>query len=154
SELTPAASHIASAAYRSGGSLGAMAALLSSSSPNGLVDRATTLNLLALRNDRQLHEAAVLRADLELNKASIDAEVANQERQLALMAKRKQDAERALAPVGGQPTTGPRGGVATATPAPRRADGSWPPESCSINDPTTSGCITPRMLHALQQAKA
>src|SRR5439155_8036837 len=43
---------------------------------------------------------------------------------------------------------------ATAAAAPRRSNGSWPAESCSINDPTTSGCITPRMLHALQQAKA
>ncbi|MDG4764988.1 hypothetical protein O7632_12890 [Solwaraspora sp. WMMD406] len=43
---------------------------------------------------------------------------------------------------------------ASATPAPRNANGSWPSESCSINDPTTSGCITPRTLHALNQAKA
>ncbi|MFY1637154.1 coiled-coil domain-containing protein [Solwaraspora sp. WMMB335] len=43
---------------------------------------------------------------------------------------------------------------AAATPAPRNANGSWPAESCSVDDPTTSGCITPRTLHALNQAKA
>ena len=29
-----------------------------------------------------------------------------------------------------------------------------PNESCVVNDPTTGGCITPRTLHALQQAQA
>lgn len=47
------------------------------------------------------------------------------------------------------------GGSASAESAPRNSDGSWPPESCSVNDPTPAdGCITPRTLHALQQAKA
>ena len=31
---------------------------------------------------------------------------------------------------------------APAKAAPRNSDGSWPKESCTINDPTTSGCIT------------
>jgi hypothetical protein len=159
-EIAPAAGRIALMAYRNGGSLGNVSALLSNSgSPDALVDRATTLNLIALRSDRRLHELATLRSDLQSHKAAIDAEVANQERQLGEMAKKKQDAERALASNGGgQPTTGPpsSGGSATATaaPAPRGSNGSWPSESCSIKDPTTSGCITPRLLHALQQAKA
>ncbi|WP_449701866.1 hypothetical protein [Actinoplanes sichuanensis] len=44
----------------------------------------------------------------------------------------------------------------TAQPAPRNADGSWPEESCSIRpDPTTNtGCVTPRLLHLVQQATA
>jgi hypothetical protein len=152
--LTPTATHIAAAAYRSGGSLRNASALLASASPNGFVDRAATLNMLTLRNDRTLHNLAALRAQLESAKAAIDAEVANQEKQLAVMAKKKQDAERALASYGGQPAQGPSGGTATASAAPRRSDGSYPSESCSVNDPTTSGCITPRMLHALQQAQA
>jgi hypothetical protein len=41
-----------------------------------------------------------------------------------------------------------------AKPAPRNSDGSWPKESCTVNDPTTSGCITPRLLNAYQQAQA
>jgi peptidoglycan DL-endopeptidase CwlO len=158
-EIAPAAGRIALMAYRNAGSLGNMSALLSSSgSPDALVDRATTLNLIALRSDRQLHELATLRADLQSHKAAIDSEVANQERQLGAMAKKKQDAERALASNGGgQPTAGPSSGgsaTATATAAPRGSNGQWPAESCSIKDPTTSGCVTPRLLHALQQAKA
>ena len=41
----------------------------------------------------------------------------------------------------------------SAQPAPRNPDGSFPPEKCTIKDPTTSGCLTPRTLHALQQAR-
>ena len=41
-----------------------------------------------------------------------------------------------------------------AKAAPRNSDGSWPKESCTINDPTTSGCITPRLLNAYQQSRA
>ncbi len=42
----------------------------------------------------------------------------------------------------------------SAVPAPRNPDGSWPEDTCSIRpDPTTgSGCITPRLLHLIQQA--
>jgi hypothetical protein len=44
----------------------------------------------------------------------------------------------------------------SAEPAPRKPDGSWPDETCSIRpDPTTgSGCITPRLLHLIKQAAA
>jgi hypothetical protein len=44
--------------------------------------------------------------------------------------------------------------VRKPTAARRRADGTWPSEGCSIPDPTSSGCLTPRTLHALQQTKA
>ncbi|GGK99554.1 hypothetical protein [Mangrovihabitans endophyticus] len=41
-----------------------------------------------------------------------------------------------------------------AVPAPRNPDGSWPHEDCTIHpDPTTgTGCVTPRLLHLVQQA--
>jgi hypothetical protein len=46
--------------------------------------------------------------------------------------------------------------LGTAEPAPRNADGSWPEEGCAIRpDPTTgTGCVTPRLLHLIQQATA
>jgi hypothetical protein len=47
----------------------------------------------------------------------------------------------------------PAPGPPRAAPAPRNPDGSYPRESCRLNDPTTSGCITARNLHALQQAR-
>ncbi|MDG4760374.1 hypothetical protein [Micromonospora sp. WMMD710] len=43
--------------------------------------------------------------------------------------------------------------LGTAEPAPRNSDGSWPEENCAIRpDPTTgTGCVTPRLLHLVQQ---
>jgi peptidoglycan DL-endopeptidase CwlO len=153
--LLPQAQTIAVTAFRTGGDLGAAAALLSTSSPGGIVAGATQIRVLALSNDRRLHRLNELRRELRDMKAATDAEVATQQQQVAVMAKKKQEAERALAAVGGRAT----GGFVNATsplavPAPRRADGTWAPESCIIDDPTTSGCITPRMLHAMQQAKS
>lgn len=154
--LAATVADLASRAYRSGGDLQEASALLSSDSPTGFLDRMTTLSVIGSYNARALHELTELRADVSKAKAAIDAELANQEKQLAEMAKRKQAAERALASTGGgQVVTGHTGtSPGSATPAPRNSDGSWPPQSCSVNDPTTTGCITPRMLHALQQAKA
>jgi len=148
------AAGIAATAYRTG-KLGTASAMLDSVSPDRFLDRATVLHGVAARNDQKLRELNRLRKELAAARAKIDAEVKLQEQQVAAMAKKKQDTEKALAAVGGRAA----GGYVTATsplakPAPRRADGSWPSESCTIDDPTTSGCLTPRTLHALQQAKA
>jgi len=153
--LLPTTRSIALTAYRTGGSLGTASALLASASPTGFVDRVSTIRTLALDNDRRLHRLNTLRRELADAKSAVDAEVGQQERQLAIMVKKRQEAEKALAAVGGKAT----GGYVSATsplaqPAPRRADGTWASESCIINDPTTTGCITPRMLHALQQTQA
>ena len=69
-------------------------------------------------------------------KRPLDAEIAEERRQLAVMLRQKQAAEQALALVGGAVT----GGFVSAThrsprPAPRDADGSWPPQTCSIRRP-------------------
>jgi peptidoglycan DL-endopeptidase CwlO len=124
--------------------------LLSSISPDNFVDRVTAVNTLAIRNDKLLRQYGQLTRELADGKAAIDEEVAKQERQLAEMEKRKKDAERA---VGGVQTTGFGGRSATAAPAPK-VNGKWPAERCSQNDPTTSGCLTPRTLHAYNQTKA
>ena len=83
---------------------------------------------------------------------ALNAEIAVQQQQVAELAKRKADAEKALG--NSSPTGGFTGGPASASPAPRNPDGSWPPEKCSVKDPTTSGCVTPRMLHAYNEARA
>jgi peptidoglycan DL-endopeptidase CwlO len=146
-------SSIAVAAYRSGG-LRTAAALLSSDSPDTFLDRATSLSMINTNNDRQLHKLHALQKERGDAKKAIDAEVANQQTQVNIMAKKKDDAEKALVLAGGKPT----GGFVSATspvaqPAPRNPDGSWPTEKCIIDDPTTTGCITARMLHAYQQAR-
>ncbi|ASW56172.1 hypothetical protein [Plantactinospora sp. KBS50] len=152
---TQTVGNLADAAYRTG-RLGPMAALLNAGSPDGFIDAAARLQAVASNEDRQLRALLDTRDQESLAKEAIDKEVAEQRTQVAVMAKRKQQAERALAASGGGGSTSGTGGTssATAKPAPRNADGSWPAESCSVNDPTTSGCITPRTLHAMNEAKA
>ncbi|MFU8872974.1 hypothetical protein [Micromonospora sp. SL4-19] len=151
---------IAAVAYRTG-RLGTAAALLSSNSPEGFLDRAAALQQVAAHEDRALRDLIDTRDEATQTQAALNGEIQEQRKQVAVMAKRKQQAERALEVANNRPTTSTGGGSvqgtsrANATPAPRNADGSWPAESCSVNDPTpANGCITPRMLHALQQAKA
>ncbi|WP_346538905.1 hypothetical protein [Micromonospora sp. DPT] len=151
---------IAGVAYRTG-RLGPVSALLNSSSPEGFLDRAAALETVASNEDRELRNLMQTRDDATRTRAALDKEIVEQRKQIAVMAKRKQQAERALAVAAAdKPATrdsGSTGGTSTANArsAPRNPDGSWPAESCSVNDPTpANGCITPRMLNALQQAQA
>ncbi|MGW5668543.1 coiled-coil domain-containing protein [Micromonospora sp. NPDC003776] len=150
---------IAAVAYRSG-RLGTASALLGSTSPEGFLDRAAALSQVAANEDRALRELLDTRDQATRTQAALNAEIQEQRKQVAVMAKRKQQAEQALEVANKRAATsdgsGTRGtSTANATPAKRNPDGSWPPESCSVNDPTPAdGCITPRTLHALQQAKA
>jgi hypothetical protein len=152
--LTVEVNAVAAQSYRLG-RLGPVSVLLNSASPEEFLERAARLDLIAQRDGRHLRALAEAQEQAARAKAAIDYEVAEQEKQLAIMAKRKQEAERALAAV----SSGSSGGFINpnsplAKPAPRNSDGSWPSESCTVDDPTTSGCITPRTLHALNQAKA
>ncbi|GAA3346263.1 hypothetical protein GCM10020358_56620 [Amorphoplanes nipponensis] len=149
--------------YRTG-RLGAMTALITADSTRSMLDRAQTLETIAVKQDRALRDLKDSKAKQEQAKAAIDAAISDQQRQLTVMAKRKSQAENALKVAnaangssgsssddGG--STGGGGSSSLAAPAPRNSDGSLPSESCSVNDPTTSGCITPRTLHAMQEAK-
>jgi hypothetical protein len=152
--LEQQANEIAMTSYRIG-NLSALQAVLNSNSPEGMIDRATTLHVLANRNDERLREVKRLRDRAAAAKAGIDVEVANQQRHADAMMVRKREVEKALASVGGGATSGySNANAPLARPAPRRADGSWPAERCVLDDPTTNGCLTARTLHALQQAKA
>jgi hypothetical protein len=151
-ELTEQANAVATAIYK-GGRLTGVIALLGSGSPDDFLERATTLQAQIGRDDRTLHELNQTRARYVEQLAAIDTEVQTQATQLAALDKHKKDVEKALATAGSTPSGGFSGGSASATPAPRNPDGSWPHESCSVPDPTTSGCLTPRTLHALQEAR-
>src|SRR5581483_7262356 len=141
------------AAYK-GGRIRGLTVLLGSGSVSDFLDRATRLRAQLLHDDRTLRDLRAARDRYAQQRAAIDAEVATQRNQLAQMDTRRKQAEKALADAkAGAATTGPGGGTASAAPAPRNADGSWPKESCSIPDPTTSGCLTPRTLHAYQEAR-
>ena len=145
---------IANRSYRLGRT-STVTMLLESSSPDVFLERVQRLDMMAQLDSATLTQ---YRADLsraQQAKAAIDQEITEQQKQVAALTKKKKEAEIALASVGGG---GAAGGFLDANSplakaAPRNADGSWPKESCVINDPTTSGCITPRMLNAYQQAR-
>ena len=141
--------------YRTG-RLGPMSALLSADSTGSLMDRAETLESLAVKQDATLRDLKNTRTAQAQAKLAIDGAVREQEKQLNAMARRKAQAENALkAANAGREASSPGGSgkSSSADPAPRNSDGSLPHEGCTVDDPTTDGCITPRLLHAMQQAQ-
>ncbi|MEV0425443.1 coiled-coil domain-containing protein [Micromonospora sp. NPDC049836] len=153
--LRPQVSAIAAQSYRTG-RIGAMAMLLESRSPDSFVQRAAGLDELNLVNAQKLAAINTAKTRAEQAKLALDAEVREQQKLTNAMAREKAAAEKALKLVGGLGFTG---GLVSATsrvaaigPG-RTADGDWKSESCSENDPTTSGCITPRTLHAYKEVK-
>jgi hypothetical protein len=142
-------------AYKTG-RVGVIGAMLNASSPDNFLQRAEALDRMTQRDQGGLERLMAAKYKATATKSNIDQEVAEQAAQTAEMAKRKLAAEKALAAVGGgQRTNVNTTGAATAKPAPRNPDGSWPKESCSISDPTPAdGCITPRTNHALNEGKA
>jgi hypothetical protein len=146
---------VAARAYRLG-RFNTMTLLLNSSSPDTFLERAYRLDSMA-QLDAQVLTRYRQEADLAKRaKQDIDLEVNEQKKQVTVLAARRKQAENALAAAGGGAVAG--GFVSAnsplAKPAPRNSDGSWPKESCTVDDPTTSGCITPRLLNAYQQARA
>ncbi|MEU4477201.1 hypothetical protein AB0F68_03900 [Micromonospora sp. NPDC023966] len=153
--LSPQVTQIAAQSYRTG-RMGAMAMLLESNSPDSFVQRASALDELNLFNAQRLAAINAAKTRAEQAKIALDAEVREQEKQKNAMAREKAETEKALKLVGGLGFTG--GLVAATSPVARvgpgrTADGDWKPESCSEDDPTTSGCITPRTLHAYKEVK-
>ncbi|MEV8511041.1 hypothetical protein [Dactylosporangium sp. NPDC051484] len=144
---------IAAAAYRTGGKVRLAAALVNTDSPEQFMDRVLLVNEIALYNDRVIGRLTKIEARLAEAKKAVDEEVARQQAQADIQAKKKADAEAALAKMRGRADGYVSVNSPLANPAPRNADGSWPKENCIIDDPTTSGCITPRMLHSAQEAR-
>ncbi|MFC7530557.1 coiled-coil domain-containing protein [Actinoplanes sp. GCM10030250] len=152
--LTGQVNEVANRLYQMG-RISTMSLLLNSASPDNFIDRVQSLDVLAQIDSGTL---AQYQEDIETSKKAkiaLDAEIIEQRKQVNVMARKKREAELALAEVGG----GAAGGFVSANSpaakaAPRNSDGSWPKESCTVKDPTSSGCITPRTLHAFQEAKA
>ena len=146
---------VAGRSYRLG-RFNTLSMLLSASSPDTFLERAQRLDMMAQFDGRALTRYREAVDRYTRAKAALDLEIKEQEKQVTVLAKKKEEAELALASIGGGAVAG--GFISAnsplAKPAKRNADGSWPRESCTVNDPTTSGCITPRMLNAYQQARA
>lgn len=152
-ELAPrqaAFDEIVQQSYKTG-RLGPMSALLTAGSAGGFLDRAETLETVAVKEKAALGDLQNTRDAQAKAKLAIDATVRDQQKQVNLMARRKAQAEGALkAANAGQddPQPGDGGSSKTATAFSGGGDG------CTVNDPTSGGCITPRLLHAMQQAQA
>jgi len=146
---------IVNRAYRLGRT-NTMTLLLKSTSPDSFLERIQQIDMLAQLDGQILAQYQDDLTKARLAKAAVDKEIIEQQKQVTALTKKKKEAELALGSVGGG---GAAGGFVSvnsplAQPAPRNSDGSWPKESCTVNDPTSDGCITPRTLHAMQQAKA
>jgi hypothetical protein len=140
-------------AYKTG-RVGVLGVMLNATSPDDFLSKAMAFNKITQRDQVRLEQLADAKRRAAEAKLAIDEEIRKQTEATAEMAKRKTAAERALAAVGGGATRGwldPNSRA--ATPAPRNVDGGWPAEWCSINDPTTAGCITPRTNHAMREAQ-
>ncbi|RSM42181.1 hypothetical protein DMB66_55035 [Actinoplanes sp. ATCC 53533] len=152
--LIPQVQAVAGQQYRTG-SISAMSFLLKSETPGGFVQKAISLAEINRVNDGKLRELNAAIADVAAAKDRLDREVKAQRQSLAVMSKQKEAAEKALAVVGGKSLTG--GYVSAKSPvaaaAPRNSDGGFTPESCTVDDPTTGGCITARTANMLKQAK-
>ncbi|MFG2053864.1 coiled-coil domain-containing protein [Micromonospora sp. NPDC048930] len=153
--LSPQVTAIAAQSYRTG-RLGVMTVLLESRSPDSFVRRVAVLDELNMVNAQKLAAVNAAKTRAERAKLALDAEVREQQKQTNVMAREKAETEKALKLVGGMGFTG--GLVSATSPVARigpgrTADGDWKPESCSENDPTTSGCVTPRTLHAYKEVR-
>jgi peptidoglycan DL-endopeptidase CwlO len=132
-------------AYRNNG-LASAAVLLASGSPDQFFDRATAASELAHQNNKKIKAYNQVNRDLADQKKSLDAEIAVQEQQLALMEKRKKDAEKAVGGAG----EASAGYGKTVPPGPGGRSGG-----CNIKDPSgTGGCVTNVLLYAYNQTKA
>ncbi|WP_433300056.1 coiled-coil domain-containing protein [Actinoplanes sp. CA-030573] len=152
--LIPEVNAIAAQQYQTG-HLGAASFLLGSQGSSDFLKKAVSLEEINTLHDRKLRE---LNAAIDLvnsKKAALDAEVKAQQTNLLAMQKQKASAEKALELVGGKSLTGGFVDAVSkqAAPAPRNAEGGFSPEKCTVNDPTTSGCITARTLHMYQEVK-
>lgn len=152
-QLQAEASTIAVAAYR-GRRTSTATTLLTTSSTQDFLRGTTTLQYLTRRDDRELRQLIEAKTALADEQHKVDDEVKLQQEQVATMEKKKSEAEAALKKAGGgQAGAATVPAKATAKPSPRNSDGSWPAEKCTEDDPTTSGCLTPRTLHAYQEAQ-
>ena len=151
-ELTGQVGVLVSAVYKAGPAT-TIATMFDAASPDDALQRADGLRQLSRTEDRQLHEYTALLASAGEQQAALDQAVNTAKAQSDEMAKQKAVLQKTLDQLGNGPTAGVPIPAATAEPVRRNSDGSLPAERCSVADPTTTGCLTPRTLHALQQAR-
>jgi peptidoglycan DL-endopeptidase CwlO len=150
--LVASIGQIANAEYRTRG-VATLNALLSATSPDDFMRRATALHEIARDQNAQLVEYRRVQADYAAKKAALDQQIAVAKAQAVKLGQQRQAALKILNHASGGPT-GVVIAAATAAPAPRNPDGSFPSQSCTSKDPTNpDGCLTARTLHAYQEVR-
>ncbi|MBA3488456.1 MAG: hypothetical protein H0T78_02755 [Longispora sp.] len=153
-ELAIGVSRLASVQYR-GGKANEFSVLLNSSSTESFLRSAATVRHMEDRDIQKLNALQAAQKQLADQRRELDAAILEQEAQIKVLKKSRDDALTALRDAGGgDPTLGFGDLPANAQASPRNSNGSWSNESCSVQDPTTNGCLTPRTLHALNQTQA
>ena len=130
------------------------AALMASGNPAEALNAMTMLDFLGESRADRLNELIERLAEIEATEQTLADNISEQEELTDEMEAARDEAAREMAASGGDATSGPSASDAPAAePAPRNSDGTLPYEGCTENDPTTGGCLTPRTLHALEQAQ-
>jgi len=107
------------------------------------------IETVAMKQKQVMGDLQATRDGQATAKAAIDATVRDQQKQVSLMGKRKAQAENALKAANvGQDDPQPSDGGTS------KGASSFQGGSGMVDDPTSGGQITQRMLHAMQQAQA
>lgn len=140
------------AAYKNGG-LPPAISVLATGTPERAVEALSLTGYLGEQSGRQLQKLVEMEKDLKAQQKQLKGEIADAKAAKDKMQKARDAAAQDVAAAGGIETDGPEpGDFRSAEPAPRGPDGSLPEQGCSVDDPTTGGCLSPRMSHALNQA--
>ncbi len=151
--LAPQAAEIARHNYMNG-RIGPALMLLNARGQDDLLDRAEQLEMLSEYDNQRLAELAETQRQAQAAKSQLDLEVKRETAQLSVMSKQKSEVDKAFKLAGGRTVNGNvYANQPVARQSPRGSDGSFPAQSCSVEDPTTNGCITPRMLFALKETQ-
>ncbi len=130
------------------------AALLASGDPSDALNAMTMLEFLGESRANRLNELIGRLAEIEATQQTLTDNIAEQEEVAEEMEAARDAAAREMAASGGDDAVGPSpGDFPEPESAPRNSDGTLPYEGCTENDPTTGGCVSPRTLHALEQAQ-
>jgi hypothetical protein len=154
-ELQAQAGTIANAAYR-GNRVSIVNVVLGAENADDMMHNMVTVEYMLQQEDKQLREINATQRQLDQQRKDIDAAVGNQQAQLKVMEANKKTAEDALRKAGGGSDVSsgvPTGGKVTTNPVARNSDGSFPSEGCSGDDPTTSGCQSPRTTNMYNEAR-
>ncbi|WP_436524464.1 coiled-coil domain-containing protein [Actinoplanes sp. HUAS TT8] len=135
------------------GRLGPLSALLSADTTEGFLDRAQLLTTVAERQNQAVSDLRTTRDNQVKAKTAIDATIVDQQRQVNVMAARKTQAEQALKEANQGSDSGDDSGSSGGSTDASKPSGSLS-GGCTVDDPTTTGCITPRLNFALKQAQA